>query len=179
MNSIIILCGSNFNLFSPEIITAFSTVILALITAFYAYWTYQMVKINKKEFEITNRPYVSVMTMDQKIDNNKLVFSVAIKNSGKIPAIITSSEVIAYNEDKTENKSLGKSITTLIIDPGEYIGKDIITLENYSSPIKLTFVFEINYKSPIQKKDNYMTKYNYAFDSTKNLKLIILDTELK
>ena len=174
----IILCESNTNLLSPEILTVLSTVLLTLITAFYAYWTYQMAKVNKREFEISNRPYLSVMTMDENIENNVLFIKVSIKNSGKIPAIMTSSEVIAYNEDKTVNKSLGKSISTIIINPGEFMAKNMVTIDDYTIPQKLTFEFIIKYKSPVQNVAVYLTKYRYSFDSTKNFKISIIDTEI-
>jgi len=174
----ILLCDCNSPVLNSDNITAVSTVILAIITGFYAYWTYMMVKINKRDFEISNRPYISVMTMDHRVDNNRLIISIAMKNSGKIPAIISSSEVTAYNEDLTENRSLGRNISSVVINPGEFIGQDIITIDNYTNPRKLTFIFEIKYKTPSQQIDNYFTKYTYSFDSLIEFKLKIKNTEM-
>ncbi len=179
MINMILLCDQSSTILSPENITAGTTVLLALITGFYAYWTWKMVKIQKKELEISNRPYISVMTMDSKVENNSIKYIVAIKNSGKIPALLTSSEVLAFNENETENKSLGKSLSTIVVNPGEFIRKDIIVIDNYTSPRKLTFHFEINYKSPVNKDDSYYTKYVYKFDSMSNFDLSIQSTELE
>lgn len=172
-----ILCEQGSTILSPENITAGTTVLLALITGFYAYWTWKMVKIQKKEFEVSNRPYISVITMDSEVVGNKIKYIVTLKNSGKIPALLTSSEVVAFNEDNTINKSLGKNLKTILINPGEFIRKDIIEIDNYNLPRKLTFNFEINYKSPVKNNESYITKYIYKFDSIRNLDLSIESTE--
>jgi hypothetical protein len=70
-------------------------------------------------------------------------------------------------------------LKTIVINPGEYIRKDIVVIENYKEPRKLTFHFEVKYKSPVNKEVSYFTKYIYKFDSTKNFDLLIESTELK
>ncbi|MEA1886830.1 MAG: hypothetical protein U9N72_06450 [Bacteroidota bacterium] len=92
---------------------------------------------------------------------------------------MTSSEVVAFNENNTENKSLGKSLATIVINPGEYIRKDIIVLEDYKLPRILTFHFEMEYKSSVNKDEIYFTRYIYKFDSKRNFDLSIESTEMQ
>lgn len=168
-------CLSQCNFLSPENITAGATVILAIITGFYAISTYKMVKISQKEFEISNRPYILVAAIGQEIKDDIVTFSVTIKNSGKIPAILVESEVIGFNENQSERNELSKNSSQVIINPGEILMKDLTAIDLKIPGINF-IEFTIKYKSPAQDKTSYFTKYIYKYDSNVGIRLTIVES---
>lgn len=109
-------------------ITAISTFVLVLVTIWYAYSTFEMVNVMKSDFEISNRPYLSIKTMDQRIEGEKLIYSYTLGNSGKIPAIISHTKVDGLSISKDDEKILTYTNESTILDAGEYIKADLVTI---------------------------------------------------
>lgn len=88
---------------TPEIISFFqrvlsslneySTLILVFITALYSYFLYRSFKLSQKDYEVKNRPYLSI-TKDTSLPLKEggTKFILEIKNSGRTPAQLLSLE---------------------------------------------------------------------------------------
>jgi len=153
------------------------TFCLVLITGWYAVSTYTMVNIMKKDFEISNRPYITVRTSDKRLDNNNLIYSVALVNSGKTPGIIINTKIEGLNDNSS--KLLSNTDSSTILNPGEFIGHDLATIMadslNSEYKIKLTIL----YKSPSQQEVKYKTIYLYRYSGNSESKLTIIESDLE
>ncbi len=174
----VILSEQIASLLSPENVTAISTIVLALITGFYAFWTYKMAKMQKEEYEISNRPYLSIETMDKKTGLTDIEFWGSIKNSGKTPAVIIYSELDTYDKKEIKVEDVFERPSKVLINPGESINTRIVTLDIVNSMNQYKFNFKIEYKSIINKDKKYSTEYIYKYNGEKDRNLSIASTEL-
>lgn len=154
-----------------------TTFCLVFITGWYAISTYTMVNVMKKDFEISNRPYITVRTSDKKLDNNNLIYSISLVNSGKTPGIIINTKVESFNENLSNILSSTDSST--ILNPGEFIKKNLATIiaENINTEYKIKLT--ILYKSPSQPKAQYKTTYLYRYSGNPESQLTISNSEMK
>ncbi len=93
----------------------YATLILVIITAFYSILLYFSLRLSRKDYEVRNRPYLTV-TKDQSWDlkNGKIRFTFEIKNSGKTPAQLLSHEIRTLKcEDPGEKFSNPSDLKTL------------------------------------------------------------------
>ena len=71
----------------------YSSLFLAIVTAIYVYFIYHSFKLSQKDYEVKNRPYLSI-TKDTSLPlsggGTKFVFE--IKNTGRTPAQLLSLE---------------------------------------------------------------------------------------
>ncbi len=167
--------------YNQKILTAsfFTTMILALITLWYAVATSSMVRIMKADFEISNRPYVSVRTMDQKMKGGSMLFSYSLANSGKTPAILTDTKVIGLGVSLDTEKVLNHTQKATILNPGEFIGADLATITADGMEREYKIRLTIKYKSPSQPNARYSTSYVYRYTGDKSLPLTIIDCDMQ
>jgi len=159
-----------------------------LITGWYAFSTKSMLNIMKEDFDISNRPYLSVAIMDKRTDGSNLVYSISLTNSGKIPAIITDTVIKAISVESKDEKLLTHNINSptilnpgesTILNPGEFIKQDLVRITkegiNQQYKIKLT----INYKSPSKSNAKYTTTYLYRYQGNPDLQMTIISSDMK
>jgi hypothetical protein len=162
----------NLNIkYTTSVLTTISSFLLLFVTIFYAWLTFQTLSITKQDFEMSNRPYVSVATMDSENKDGNILYSVQIKNSGKIPAILTETSVKESPETLlSDNKS------QTIINPGELVKENLITIAPDGINEKYFIEYTINYKTPSQPGVSHTTWYKYQYDGVPNSKLYIVDS---
>ncbi|MFH1801566.1 MAG: hypothetical protein ABH804_01905 [archaeon] len=71
----------------------YSSLFLAIVTAIYVYFIYHSFKLSQKDYEVKNRPYLSItkdISLPLKDGGTKFIFE--IKNSGRTPAQLLSLE---------------------------------------------------------------------------------------
>jgi len=166
--------------YNQKILTAsfITTFFLVVTTILYTLFTNKMANVMKKDFEISNRPYITVRTLDKRAKDNNLIYSVSLINSGKTPGIITKTKVEGINNDSS-SKTLSDINNLTILNPGEFIKQDIATIMtnglNTEYKIKLT----ITYKSPSQPKAQYKTTYLYRYKGDPESPLTIINSEME
>lgn len=77
------------------ILNEYSSLFLAVITAIYVYFIYHSFKLSQRDYEVKNRPYISI-TKDTSLplQDGGTSFIFEIKNSGITPAQILSFETV-------------------------------------------------------------------------------------
>lgn len=153
-----------------NIIQATTVIILAIITFWYAYSTKKMVDVMQNEFNITNRPYISVEDSYNSLNNNQLTLGIVLMNRGKVPAKITSfkSSVPGKIPETTKKEEM-------IIFPLETKKRAIVVLYNDGINKSADLFFEISYYSNYDKNNNtkYCTKYNYEYNGDPKSTLVL------
>ena len=90
-----------------SILNEYSSLFLAIITAVYVYFIYHSFKLSQKDYEVKNRPYLSITkdtSLPLKEGGTKFIFE--IKNSGRTPAQLLSLETTFLKcEDPSERFS--------------------------------------------------------------------------
>jgi len=156
---------------------AILTFVLVATTFWYAYSTQQIVNIMASDFEVSNRPYVSIRAMDSEKKNDVILFWYGLGNNGKTPAIIKDIEVIGYSLENDTTKLLESSKNEFILQPGEWIKNDLAKISGETLKEKIKIKLLIKYKSPSQKETPYETIYSYKYDGKGNL--AIIDSDMK
>ncbi|TRZ64294.1 MAG: hypothetical protein D4Q79_01845 [Spirochaetia bacterium] len=152
-----------FKKYSTEI-QALTTLALLGVTFYYACLTADIVNITREEFNISNRPYISIDGIEKKYDGDKLIIDFPVNNRGKIPARIT-------NLDMKAEGFLGViDNAEMILNPGEIKLKSNLIFEKeriQSNSFK--FQVEINYYSLAdqEEKNRYCIKYYFFLNSQK------------
>lgn len=147
-------------------IQAIATLALVAATGYYAYSTKEIVDITRNEFNISNRPYISVEDLNEnydKDDGDKLILSFGISNRGKIPARITNFNTktgILTSNDNAE----------MILSPGETKYKNNVILKKpgiQNNPLE--FQVQIIYYSLADKNqiNKYCIEYYFSHDPSK------------
>lgn len=163
------------NLTYNQKLLTYSTIIsliLAIITGIYAYSTIKTVNIMHDDFIISDRPYLSVRSMDPRIDNQSLVYSYTLANSGKLPAIITKTTIIAMDTYRNE-KLLNNNTAITILNPGESIAADLIKINHDSIDKTFKINLTMTYHSSFLGDNNYILTYLYNYHGNPNRPLTI------
>ncbi len=158
-------------------ILAVLTAVLVCITIWYAYSTQKMANIMASDFEMSNRPYIAIRSMDNEKKAEGFLFWYALSNNGKTPAIVTEINVLGLDTTGNNQKNLEKSNRQFILHPGEFIKKNLVTItqENYSQNYRIKL--QVSYKSPSQKESRYETMYLYKYKG--NGVLAVIDSDAK
>lgn len=166
MNSFFLLSCSistKSSWFSAENITAFTTIVLAIITGFYSYWTYKLVKINKEEAELINRPYIFVSTMSPITEGGVINYRITLENSGKIPA--TTKAEVFYKNNNNELDAYNTLYDTIQLTPNAVISRNLLTTYDHpNSHFSIEFI--LTYKPIHNKNKEYKTHYVYEYKNT-------------
>ena len=127
--------NSNDNVNLSSWLQAFATVVLVLITAWYAFSTYNMVstmkdqkelmqgqlKIMQEDFKLSHRPWVAHHSIEKVVEDKKIAYYYKAVNIGNIPADITNIEIKASYKGSEEEKILYKKDNILqTLMPGEH-----------------------------------------------------------
>ncbi|MBU2052963.1 MAG: hypothetical protein V1788_00220 [Nanoarchaeota archaeon] len=92
------------NAYSP-LLLVIATIILVIITGIYAYFIYYSFKLSKKDYEVRNRPYLTIeKDISLPLGEGGTQFLFLIKNSGNTPAQVLSYETVFLECDKAEEK---------------------------------------------------------------------------
>lgn len=145
-------------------VQVFITIILLLITFWYAYSTSDMVNIMKNEFSVSYRPYISIDGTKKEIVDNALVLTFSSSNKGKVPARIAS-----FN---TEADGFPKAVDDkeMVLHPGETKYKSNLTFKKEGIQNKpFNFQVRIYYYSlgDIEEKNRYCIEYNFFHNPNK------------
>lgn len=154
----------------PAYLTALSTIVLTIITGFYAYSSHKMLKLSKEK----HRPYIAIDKIKYNSDYAINSLIVALKNYGEIPAFIVRSK-LDYNEEFLYGNIKFDKDEIIAIPPGQ----NAIEYQIISSPnadiISQTRIYEytIEYRSTLKDSILYRTKYQFIL-TEKNKKAIII-----
>ena len=146
------MCTLGYIQWTPEYITAFSTVVLAVITLYYAIVTNSILKQNKELNDSTFRPYVFIQPYFER--GSTLVF-LKISNLGKTTAkdlsIIPVTDFYIFNKkEKNINNLLIFNKTIKDFPPSSEVMihlENCITLFSDESINPRELVFDIRYSS--------------------------------
>jgi len=133
----------------------YSTLILVIITALYSSILYRSLKLSRKDYEVRNRPYLTInkeQTWDLK--NGEFRYNFKIKNSGKTPAQLLSHEVrVLKCKDPGEVFSNPLDLKTLnqrtILAMGDSTGFDVVTKPKEN---KIGLEIRMKYRSLVFRK---------------------------
>jgi len=153
------------------------TVTLVAITGWYAWSTHRMVDIMAKDFEVSNRPYLAVHTMDKTVDEDGYVFWYSLSNNGKIPAVIQKVLVTGSATNGSKEKELEHSERSFVLQPGEIIRNDLMKISSNSIASQYNVKLTITYGTPGQSRAPYEIIYSYAYKGNGNL--ATTNTEVK
>ncbi len=148
--------------------TLISTLLLVVLTGWYAFSTDRMVNIMSKEFEISNRPYLNVLEFDivhqyaNPPDSELLLHTKIkpiVKNSGKTPArILNAGHSLKEMELSFQNNR------TIIIFPNEERTLGYIQLGLESMYKSGTLEVFVEYTSTFDEGHVYETYQRYNYD---------------
>ena len=161
------------------IVLSIGTIILVIITVWYAYSNHLMLNFMQSESTILNRPYLSINSMDTEEHDNEFVYWYTLANKGKTPAIITEITVTALSTTTDSQKELEHSQKHTIIHPGEVVRDDLIRIseEGVNQQFKIELV--IKYKSSSQNQSIYEIKYDYLYKGDVKNPLAIINNDMK
>lgn len=124
-----------------------------------------------------NIPYISVRSLNNKLQNNILEYTIVLSNSGKSPAIITKTEVLGFTDDMRNEKALSLNENRTIINPGELVSEDLFRIIG-AEALKEKYKIKLNifYHSMGDGNKKYLTHYLYNYRGDPNLKIGIVDS---
>lgn len=163
--------------YSTEI-QAIAMVILVAATIYYAFSARNMASVMEKEFDIANRPYLSVDGILKDIKENEIRFTLVINNRGKIPALWN------YSEFKSDDFINRPEESNMLINPTEIRLKTItFTLNKKVKEVIQDYSesqFKIEYYSSfdIERKNKYCIQYNFKYNGDPDEKVIIVGSEI-
>ena len=154
-------------------ILALATIVLVLLTAWYASSTYSMLsvmgqqtdlmqkqlKIMQKDFEISLRPWISIHEINKKNTEDRIAFYYTLINTGRLPATVTFVEIRSHYPSGEESKILYNKITSTVLSPGESFSHQLFYVEKNKVINQAKISLLIQYNSPSQKEDKYETYY--------------------
>lgn len=139
-----------------------STVVLVVITIFYAVSTYRIADVTTKTFEATNRPYIYISKDGLKREGTG--FTLRLENSGRIPGVL---EGISGNANQIPLESKGG----LVIFPDTNQEAHFeFNLDNAQS-VEIT----IHYRS-LNTDGKYYTKYTMISSKEMGIKALEIVT---